>query len=252
MSPDRRFAGFHLISKQTFQAKITGDFLKRRVRGMKFKWFAGTSSSIYVGGFVMRTLPISSAPRAVRAAILPSRMVTVYGGQASALGVHLAAQLACENKSSLYLCGDNRFDPYIVARCARSQQKNPDEVLGRILVTRAFTAYQLDELIHRLELPDTLEDAYAVVVVSGICTTFLDEDVTHTDAARMFYRSLWRLRELSREGLALLLAQSETTPNHPQRAHFLADLFRISNVVIRLEGERTFTFENSSGRSLIA
>jgi hypothetical protein len=199
----------------------------------------------------MRPLPISSAPRVVRAAILPSRMVTLYGGQASTLCIHLAAQIACEYKPALFLCGDNRFDPYAVVRCARSQQKSPEEALGRILVTRAFTAYQLDELIHRLELPKTREDAYGVVVVSGICTAFLDEDVTHTDAARLFYRSLWRLRDLSRKGLALLLAQSET-PKNPQRAHFLTDLFRTSSEVIRLEGERAFTLDHRSGHPLIA
>ena len=199
----------------------------------------------------MRTLPISSAPHVVRALILPSQMVTVYGGQASTLCIRMAAQLACEYKPSLFLCGDNRFDPYAVARLARSQQKSPEEALGRILVTRAFTAYQLDELIHRLDLPKTVEGAYGVVFISGVCTAFLDEDVTHTDAARLFYRSLWRLRDLSRGGLAFLLAQSET-PKNPQRAHFLTDLFRASSEVIRLEGERAFTLENRSGRSLTA
>jgi hypothetical protein len=199
----------------------------------------------------MRTLSISSAPHVVRASILPSRMVTVYGGHASTVGIHLTAQMACEYKSSLFLCGDNRFDPYAVAKCARSQQKSPEEALGRIFVIRAFTAYQLDELIHRLDLPKTMEAAYGVIVVSGICSAFLDEDVTHTDAARLFYRSLWRLRDLSRKGLALLLAQSEK-PNNPQRAHFLTDLFRASSEVIRLESERTFNTENRSDHSLIA
>lgn len=197
----------------------------------------------------MRTLPISAAPRELRASILPSRMVTVYGSHASALGVQLAAQLACEGQPSLYLCGDNCFDPYAVARCARSQRLDPAEALGRILVTRAFTAYQLDELIHRLELPKTPETAYGVIIVSGICTTFLDEEITHTDAARLFYRSLWRLRELSREGLTLLFTQSET-PNLPQRAHFLTDLFRASHAVIRLEGERPFVVPLLSGGAL--
>ena len=205
----------------------------------------------------MRTLPISSAPHEVRASIIPSQMVTIYGSRAPALGVHLAAQLACEYKPSLYLCGDNLFDPYAVARCARSQGENPEEALGRILVTRAFTAYQLDELIHRLEfpppqktMPKAGEDACGVVIVSGICTAFLDEEITHTDAARLFYRSLWRLRELSREGLTLLLTQSET-PNLPNRAHFLPDLFRASNVVIRLKGERSNTPEDTLEDTLV-
>ncbi len=187
----------------------------------------------------MRTLPISSAPHAVRTALSPAQMVTVSGGQAWRMGVHLAAQMALEQKQSLYLCGDNRFDPYAIAKVAKTQEKSPEEALGRILVARAFTAYQLDELIHRLDS----ESAFGVVIVSGICTAFFDEDVTHTDAARLFYRSLWRLRDLSREGLTLLLTESGM-PKRKQRAYFLTDLYRASNIVIRLEGEHTFTLEH--------
>jgi hypothetical protein len=174
-------------------------------------------------------------------------MVTVCGEQAWTLGAQMAAQMACERAQSLYLCGDNRFDPYAVARFARSQQKSPEEVLGRILVARAFTAYQLDELIHRLDPPKTLEDDYGVVIVSGVCAAFLDEDIADSDAARLFYRSLWRLRDLAQEGLTLLLAESET-PKQTNRAHFLTDLFRASIVVMRLEGGRSFTLEHRLGR----
>src|SRR5262245_16372367 len=199
----------------------------------------------------MRTLPISSAPLAVRASLSSSRMVMVCGEQAWALGVQFAAQMACESAQSLYLCGDNRFDPYAVARFARSQQKSPEEALGRILVARAFTAYQLDELIHRLDPPrtppKTLEDDCDVVIVSGICAAFLDEDVADSDAARLFYRSLWRLRDLAQEGLTLLLTES-VAPKQTYRAHFLTDLFRASSVVMRLEGGRSFTLEHRLGR----
>ena len=196
----------------------------------------------------MRTLPISFAPSAVRASILPSRMVSVCGDRAWSLGVNLAAQLACEYKQSLYLCGDNRFDPFAVARFARSQRKSPEEALGRILVARAFTAYQLDELIHRLDLPNTADGSYGAVIVSGVCAAFLDEDVADSDATRLFYRSLWRLRDLSQEGLALLLTESEA-PKHRGRAHFLTDLLRASSVVMRLEDGRSFTLEHRRGRS---
>ena len=199
----------------------------------------------------MRTLPLSAAPQAVRSSLSTSRMVTLCGEKAWMLSIHLAAQMACESKQSLYLCGDNRFDPYAVARFINSPQKSPPEVLyaalGRILVARAFTAYQLDELIHRLNP----QDGYGVVIISGICTAFFDEDVTPNDAARLFYRSLWRLADLSRKGLTLLLTQSEM-PAHTRRAYFLTDLCRASNVVARLEGEHSFTLEHRSGRLQIA
>lgn len=195
----------------------------------------------------MRTLPISSALLAAPVSLSSSRMVTVCGEQAWAVGVRLAAQMACERTQSLYLCGDNRFDPYAVARFARSQQKSSEEALGRILVARAFTAYQLDELIHRLDPPRIPEGAYDVVIVSGVCAAFLDEDVADSDAARLFYRSLWRLRDLAQEGLTLLLTESEAQKQR-RRAHFLTDLFRASSEVMRLEGGRSFTLEHRHGR----
>jgi|SRR5262245_8469997 len=194
----------------------------------------------------MRILPISSAPLAVRTLLSPSRITTVCGDQAWTLGQQLAAQVACEFKQVLYLCGDNRFNPYAVARLAKSQHKSPEEALGRILVARAFTAYQLDELIHRL----TSEDAYAVVVISGICSSFFDEDVTHNDAARLFYRSLWHLAKLSSEGVTLLLTESEI-PKRTARAYFLTDLCRASNMVVRLEGDHTFRLEHRRGRLMV-
>ncbi|MGE0131487.1 MAG: hypothetical protein AB7U82_25675 [Blastocatellales bacterium] len=186
----------------------------------------------------MRTLPTSSAPLVARASLSPARMVVVCGDHAWTLGVHLAAQVACEYKKVLFLSGDNRFDPYLVARLVRSLDESQEEALSRILVARAFTAYQLDELIHRLNP----EEAFGVVIVSGVCTAFYDEDITHSDAARLFYRSLRRLVALSGEGLALLFTQSET-PKGAKRAYFLTDLCRASNVVMRLEDEHSFTLE---------
>ncbi len=89
------------------------------------------------------------------------------------------------------------------------------------------------------------------MIISGICTSFFDEDVAHNDAARLFYRSLWRLAGLAREGLTLLLTQSET-PERSARKYFLTDLCRASGVVIRLEGEHTFTLKHRRGQLLIA
>src|SRR5262249_34610846 len=43
------------------------------------------------------------------------------------------------------------------------------------------------------------------------------------DAARLFYRLLWRLASPSREELTFLLTQSEA-PKRAERAHFLTDL----------------------------
>src|SRR3712207_7575481 len=61
-----------------------------------------------------------------------------------------------------------------------------------------------------------------LVVVSGPCATFLDEDVPIVDAARLFYRMLWRMAELAKEGMTLLLAQrSEEHTSELQSRQYL-------------------------------
>lgn len=189
----------------------------------------------------MNTLPISTAPIVMRAALLPACRVTVLGASASALGIQYAAQAAGENQTVVFLCGDNRFDPYAVARHARLQGCDARAVLQRILIARAFTAYQLAELLARIE-PNHIAGP---VIVSGLCTAFFDEDLSHTEAARLFYRTLWRVIALAQAGLALLLIESATAPS-TRRAHFLTDLARASNVVIRLDGQQSCTLERRS------
>jgi hypothetical protein len=194
----------------------------------------------------LRILPLSTAPLAARAALRLARRVTVYGERAASLGAHLAAEHASELRRVLFICGDNRFDPYAIARWAREFGAPAEEVLGRILVARAFTGDQLAELVRRLEPAS----GFDVVIISGFCTSFYDEDLSHTDAARLFYRSLWHLVSLAGAGLPLLLAQSETE-GPARRSYFLRDLCRASHLVLRLDGRETFTLERRGAASAL-
>lgn len=193
----------------------------------------------------MRTFPLSTAPHAVNALLSPARRVTLYGPRASPLSLRYAAETACEKKPVVYICGDNRFDPYVVARLARQLHHCREEALSRILVARAFTAYQFNELIQRLKP----EEVRGPVIVSGICSTFMDEDLPHNDAARLFYRTLWRLAELADRGMAFLLAESQEITS-TRRAYFLTDLYRASNFIFRFDGEHSYTLEMRRHRPL--
>lgn len=188
---------------------------------------------------------MSSAPLAVNALLSPERKVTLYGPAAWSLSMHFAAEAACDRREVIYVCGDNHFDPYAIARIAKIHNHSREKTLNRIRIARAFTGYQFDELIHRLN-PDEISGP---VIVSGICSAFLDEDMPHNDAARLYYRVLWRLIELANEGLAILLTESREMAK-TRRAHFLADLYRMSNFIFRLDGEDSYTLEMRSYRPL--
>lgn len=193
----------------------------------------------------MRTFPLATAPRAVSALLSPARRVTLYGPRASSLSLHYATETACESKTVVYICGDNRFDVYAIARLARQLHHRREDVLNHILVARPFTGFQFNELVQRLNPKDTA----GPVVISGICSTFMDEDLSHNDAARLFYRVLWRLAELADRGMSFLLVESDEITS-TRRAYFLKDLYKASNFIFRLDGEHSYTLEMRSYRPL--
>src|SRR5436309_2575232 len=93
-----------------------------------------------------KTLPIAMAPLAAYTSLAPTRKVVVCGPRATGLVTYIAARAVCERQPVRIICGDNRFDPYAVARFARSQGIKSETALDSILIARAFTAYQLAEL----------------------------------------------------------------------------------------------------------
>jgi hypothetical protein len=185
----------------------------------------------------MKSLPINLAPVVAFDALAPRRKVVLLGDGASGISYYIVARRACERMPVRIVCADNRFNPYAITRFAKLKGVRPADALGSILIARAFTAFQLVELIQGL-------DAYAndFVVVTGICSAFFDEDLTHTDAARLFYRAYWKLHSIAQSGVSVLLVESSSLPIE-RRRYFLTDLLQSSEVVLSLTGKATFTLE---------
>jgi hypothetical protein len=179
------------------------------------------------------------APLAAYTSLAPTRKIVVSGESAGGLATYITARTVCEGKTVRVICGDNRFDPYAIARFARSKGLRAEDALRAILIARAFTSYQLVELVHRL---DPAVHAGAVVI-TGPCSTFFDDDVPFVEAARLFYRMLWRVVELARSGMTMVLVQREL-PRSPRRAYFLKDLAYAADVVLTCDGKHTFRLEH--------
>jgi hypothetical protein len=186
-----------------------------------------------------RVLSISMAPSVVFSSLTLPRKVLVCGDHASELATRIISRAVCRGKQVRFICGDNRFDPYAVARFAKRHKKRPQDAMRSILIARAFTAYQLAELVNRL---DPAAPSDSVTIISGPCSLFLDEDIRIVDAARHFYRMLWRLVELSQSGMPLLLAQGPM-PADTRRGYLLTDLCRAADVILKYDALHTFTLE---------
>lgn len=192
-----------------------------------------------------KLLHLGMAESAIVASLSPSRKVVLSGAPAAALATWVTARFACERKTVRIICADNRFDAYAVARMARFKGITARDALNSIKVARAFTAYQLVELVRDLNphLPDS------VILISGVCSPFFDEDLSLVDAARIFYKTLWRLVELGRGGMTLLLTQP-APPANMRRAYFLKDLCRACDITMSFDGKHSFTLEHRRRISL--
>jgi hypothetical protein len=140
-------------------------------------------------------------------------------------------RLLAEGKQVLCLDGANRFDPLLVARLARrggvarrsgqAQQQGmaAEEFNRRIRVARAFTCFQLTELLVRV--PRFLEKFAAdALIVTALPDLYFDEDVRDRDAAVAFRHALDALRALAPLPLGVAVFTDATSFAGPRRVMF--------------------------------
>jgi hypothetical protein len=96
--------------------------------------------------------------------------------------------------------GGNRFDGYYVARLARQlagslrRPTDPHELLGRMRLSRAFTCFQLAELI------ETAPAGPEPLFVLELLATFYDESVPLADSERLLTTTIANLKRLAAAG----------------------------------------------------
>ncbi len=104
------------------------------------------------------TLPIAftktERPATPSPWVLSDRSLTVFYGcpEMPRLSHYFLPRLLFAKKQILYLDGANQISPLLLARFARERGVSPSSVNALIRVARAFTCFQLTELVRRLPL----------------------------------------------------------------------------------------------------
>jgi hypothetical protein len=125
------------------------------------------------------------------------------------------------------LDGANSFNAYFVARLARRWGYAPEPVLEQIQLSRAFTCYQMKELVTR-RLASALGPSQGTAIFClGLLETFYDEDVKVADAARMIKMISATFSVLARRGYTILITAREPRAEQKDRL-VLLDLLKES------------------------
>ena len=126
---------------------------------------------------------------------LPPRGLAVFHGEHNAprLSHYFMPRLALEGKRILFLDGANCADPRLMARLAERRGIPFAQFNQQIMLARAFTCFQLTELISRV--PQFLAQFPAqVLMVTAFPELYFDEDVRQADANAAFQQALGHLR----------------------------------------------------------
>jgi hypothetical protein len=140
---------------------------------------------------------------------LPAQGLAVFhgSGKTARLSHYFLPRLFAENKRVLMLDGANSADPRLIARFARERGVAFDEFSQRIQIARAFTCFQLTELIRRV--PRFVRDFPAqVLIVTALPDLYFDEDVRDWDARVAFEQALAGLRRCANLPLAVAVFTS--------------------------------------------
>jgi hypothetical protein len=143
-------------------------------------------------------LPTPTLDAALLEALVQPRLALFWGAQTTARTLLTAATaLAVRGHTLRLFDGGNRFDGYYVARLARQLCRppvDPHAALGRLRLSRAFTCFQLAELIENA--PASPEPLFVLELLA----TFYDESVPLADSERLLATTLTHLKRLAAAG----------------------------------------------------
>jgi hypothetical protein len=153
-----------------------------------------------------------------------------------------------EEKKILYLDGANQISPLLIARFARERGLDPSAFNTLIRMSRAFTCFQLTELIRRVP---TILEAFAanVLIVTALPDLFFDEDVRDREACASFEHALEGLKQIAMLPISIAVF-SDATSFKTKRRNFFQRLCKQANQVLKVkarsDSELSFTCEKTA------
>jgi len=143
------------------------------------------------------------------------------------------------NSRVVYIDGGNTFDPYAVSAVAQEYGLEPRSVLEKILISRAFTAYQLTALVFE-KLKEALKRYRSkLVVVSDITGLFLDRDVPKTEGRDIFMKMTQYLSEVASRRRAVVVASYIPRPYSGRNLFLESVLLSRASIVITFKESRS-------------
>lgn len=179
---------------------------------------------------------VSTPPKGSAWILPPNQLTVLYGlSNVGQLAHYFLPRVLLAGKQVLFLDGANRFDPLLIAQFARHRGLAPVDFNQRIRIARAFTCFQLTELL--LRAPKFLRAFPAdLLIITALPDLYFDEDVREREAGTAFERALEGLRQLTNSHLAIGVFSDALAFNTPRRK-FFQNLTAQADSVLKIEAQ---------------
>jgi hypothetical protein len=159
-------------------------------------------------------LPMPASDPGMLEMLLQPRLALFWGASTPTRALLAALTiLAARGHPIRVFDGGNRFDGYFIARLARRLSSDPQATLERIKLSRAFTCFQLAELIENtpdggfFSFSTVTEEKTPLLFVLDLLNTFYDESVPLRDCERLLHNTISHLKRLAVHGPVIVGAR---------------------------------------------
>ncbi len=150
-----------------------------------------------------------------------------------AILMEMTAELSLQSRV-IMVDGGNRFDGYGLARALRRRTVDLKSALDQVLLSRAFTCYQMAALLS--EFPQSA----LPIIVLDMLATFLDENIRLETRQSLLGSCLMQLQRLSQSAPVVIWARKRSLPGI-EDVGLLDQLLETAEKVWRLESPQPDT-----------
>jgi predicted ATP-dependent serine protease len=153
----------------------------------------------------------------------------------------------------VWIDGGNSVDPYAMSALCKRMRLDKRDVLSRVNISRAFTAYQLVALIDERLEEEVRESSPAMVIVSSLTDMFLDKDMKWMEAYQLLRRCAEDIRRVTRAYETISLVTDRTPGHVPHNERMLSLLRAEADTVVSMKERRDGILVRlpSEGRSAV-
>ena len=155
-----------------------------------------------------------------------SSKLTLVDNEASSFARELVSMLCVRSIEDfggmvVYVDGGNSIDPYRIAEFSRRRNLLEPNILSKILVSRAFTAYQMTTIITDRLYGVIQKYNPPLLIVSGISDLFLDSALKTFEAKSMLHRCLKTIEDLTVKNNLITVITNNKRPNPRRNRRYL-------------------------------